>query len=129
VCMCVLHVQAHFERERRHRILATFLEGRVNASCGRVCVGSRDESAAVLDTLAYFVRIVTPPLRPVNFDLLVGKEKEDFEALVGTLMSWAVTFRPVHDDFGRDLAPSSAGAFRMDPYGLSAAHCHCTRPQ
>jgi hypothetical protein len=111
--------QTHFEAEKRRKILSTFLEGRVSGSSGKVSVGARDEASAVLDTLSFFVRIVTPPLRPVNFDLLVGKEKEDIETLVGVLLSWSVTFRASHDDFGRDLNNAGGVTYRMDPCVLA----------
>jgi hypothetical protein len=93
-----------------------FLEGRISGSSGRgACVGARDDVAAVLDVVSPFVRIVTPPLRPVNFDLLSGKEKDDVEELVGILVSCSVTFRAVHEDFGRDMS-SRGVAYRLDPY-------------
>ena len=97
--------------------MATFLEGRITGCSGRgACVGARDDVAAVLDILSSFVRIVTPPLRPVNFDLLSGREKEDVDELVGILLSCSATFRAVHDDFGRDVPGRNSGTYRLDPY-------------
>ncbi len=105
------------EMDRRRKILSAFLLGCINGIGSRVAAGARDSSAAVLDFLSPFVRIVCPPLRPVNFELLTGRERADVEALIGVLLSTSSTFRAAHPGFDQaDADGFGAMKYRLDPY-------------
>ena len=107
------------EQDRRKKILAAFLQGRITGMIGHGHAGARDSTAAVVDMLSSFVRIVCPPLRPVNFELLTGREKADVESVLGVLMSASATFRPVAAEFGRETSDDLGGMkYRLDPYVL-----------
>jgi hypothetical protein len=100
------------EREKRERILNAFVEGRIKGAAGHASLGNRDAVGTALDIVSSFVRIVTPPLRPVNFELLTSKEKADVSALVGVLMSCSCTFRPAQDQPTSDYVTVP---YRLDP--------------
>lgn len=82
---------------------------------GRVGAGARDVETTVLDIVSPFLRIVAPPIRPANFELMTGRERADVESLVGVLVSCSATFRPVQRDFGARLQDTWDARYRLDP--------------
>uniref|UniRef100_A0A286XE30 Chromosome transmission fidelity factor 18 n=1 Tax=Cavia porcellus TaxID=10141 RepID=A0A286XE30_CAVPO len=69
----------------------------------------------ILDTLCLLLDILAPKMRPVSTQLYSAREKQQLSSLVGTMLTYSLTYRQEHTPDGQYL-------YRLEPNVEEVCH-------
>ncbi len=127
------HMRFSALRDQRSGILRSFSDGRrLSRACGMV-----DDEQGAQKVITPLLSILTPPLRPVNPEILAPSEKKVFSALVRAMASCGLTYRSVITyKLPANSADADNSSLELEPpihqltmYGQQASSCYSALPE